>query len=148
MTQRLRFAGLALSLAWLVPMAYPQASSQITGQVTDATGAVVPGAEISVSNLETGAERSGSSGEQGSYTIPALPPGTYSVAVTKEGFRSVVREGVRLEVNQTGRIDFQLEVGSVVDTIEVSEAAPLIESDTSSIGQVIETKAIDPAIAR
>jgi hypothetical protein len=142
MTQRLRVAGLALSLAWLVPMAYPQASSQITGQVTDATGAVIPGAEISISNLETGAERSASSGEQGSYRIPALPPGMYSVAVSKEGFRSVVREGVRLEVNQTARIDFQLEVGSVVDTIEVSEAAPLIESDTSSIGQVIETKAI------
>ncbi|MBI1354304.1 MAG: hypothetical protein GC160_08155 [Acidobacteria bacterium] len=142
MTQRLRCAVLALSLAWLVPQAYSQASSQLTGQVVDATGAVVPGAEISVSNVETGAERSTLSGEQGDYTIPALPPGLYSIAVNKEGFRAVVREGVRLEVNQTARIDFQLEVGNVVDTIEVTEAAPLIESDSSSIGQVIETKAI------
>ena len=142
MTQRLRCAVLAMSLAWLVPQAYSQASSQLTGQVVDATGAAVPGAQVSASNLETGAERSTVTSEQGSFTIPALPPGNYAVAVNKEGFRAVLREGVRLEVNQTARINFQLEVGAVTDTIEVTEAAPLIESDTSSIGQVIETKAI------
>jgi hypothetical protein len=63
--------------------------------------------------------------------------------VAKEGFRQVKRDGIRLEVNQTARVDFTLEVGAVSETVNVVGAAPLIDSGTSSIGQVIETKAIE-----
>src|SRR5690606_31682962 len=97
---------------------------------------------VTVSNLETGAERSTVTNDQGLYTIPALPPGLYQVAVNMEGFRSVVRDGVRLEVNQSARLDLSLEVRAVTETVEVTGAPPLLESDTSSLGQVIETRAI------
>jgi hypothetical protein len=74
--------------------------------------------------------------------VPFLAPGEYKLNVQKQGFRQVNREGVRLEVNQVARLDFSLEVGQVTESIEVVGAAPLIESDSSAIGQVIETKAI------
>jgi hypothetical protein len=133
---------LLAALSGLVPAAYPQASSSLTGVVTDSSGAVIPGAQVNASNLETGAERSTESNEQGLYTIPLLPPGMYQVAVTKEGFRSAVRDGLRLEVNQAARLEFQLEVGAVSETVEVTASIPLLDSQSSSLGQVIETKAI------
>ncbi len=123
--------------------AFPQAFSQLTGSVADSTGASVPGAEVTASNQETGAERSAQTNTTGSYTIPFLPPGTYTVVVNKEGFNAILRENVRLEVNQVARIDFSLEVGSVSETIEVTGALQSLESDSSSIGQVIETRAIE-----
>ncbi len=139
---RIRLLGVTLSLLGLVPLAYPQAFSQLTGTVTDSTGAAVPAAEVTASNLETGAERTAETNTTGTFTITFLAPGPYTVAVNKDGFRSVLRENVRLEVNQVARLDFSLEVGSVSETVEVTGALPALESGSSSIGQVIEQKAI------
>lgn len=121
---------------------FGQVSSQLTGTVTDSSGAVVAGAEVTVSGVATGSERKVATNELGYYTVPLLPPGEYRVTVQKEGFHQVTREGVRLEVNQTARLDFTLEVGAVTETVNVVGAAPLLDSDTSAIGQVIESKAI------
>ncbi len=132
-----------VTLAFLSGAAvFGQTTAQLTGLVTDSTGAVIPEAQVTVSNQQTGIEREVRSGAAGSYTVPFLPPGVYRVRVDKEGFRAVVRSGVRLEVNQVGRVDFSMEVGAVTETVEVTGAPPLIESDTSSIGQVIEEKAV------
>ncbi len=139
---RMFWAGLAVSLALLVPCAYPQAFSQLTGVVTDSSGAVVPGAQITASNLDTGASRSAETNEAGSYTIPLLPPGSYKISVNTEGFRTAVRENVSLQVNQAARIDFALEVGAVTETVEVTGTLPLLDSQSSSLGQVIESQAI------
>jgi hypothetical protein len=133
---------LAAALAIISPTALAQATAQLNGSVTDKTGAAVPAAEVTVSGAVTGLERKVQSNDQGSYTVPFLPPGEYKVNVQKQGFRQVNRDGVRLEVNQVARLDFALEVGQVSETIDVAGAAPLIESDSSAIGQVIETKAI------
>ena len=141
--QRLLLGVLAAALGGFVPVAYSQAFSSLTGVVQDTTAAVIPGAQVSASNLETGAERTTETNEQGLFTIPLLPPGTYQVSATKEGFRSAVRDNLRLEVNQTARVEFQLEVGAVTETVEVTGTVPLLESQSSSIGQVIETKAIE-----
>jgi len=122
--------------------AFPQAFSQLTGSVADSTGASVPGAEVTASNQETGVERSAQTNSAGIYTLSFLPPGPYTVVVNKEGFNAMLRENVRLEVNQVARIDFSLEVGSVSETVEVTGALPTLDSDSSSIGQVIEQKAI------
>jgi hypothetical protein len=137
-----RLALAAVLLLGAAPAAYPQAFSQLTGTVADSSGASVPGAEVTAANLETGAERTAQTNTSGGYTIPFLPPGPYTVVVNKDGFRSVLREDVTLEVNQVARIDFSLEVGSVTETIEVTGALPALEADSSSIGQVIEQKAI------
>lgn len=137
-----RFSKIIFALSLAAAMAFGQATSQLTGVVTDSTGAGVAGAEIVVLNISTGSERKVTSSETGVYTVPFLTPDIYSVTVQKQGFRQVKREGVRLEVNQTVRLDFQLELGAVTETVNVTESVPLLESDTSSIGQVVETRAI------
>jgi hypothetical protein len=132
-------------LSFLLPataLLFAQATTQLTGNITDKTGAAVADASVSVVNTQTGNERKVQSNQVGSYTVPFLTPGDYRVMVQKPGFRQVNRDGVRLEVNQTLRLDFSLEIGEVTQTIEVTGAPPMIESDTSSIGQVIEAKAI------
>ena len=125
-----------------LPILHGQTTAQLTGLVSDNTGAVIVGAEVTATNTQTGTERRTNTNEAGLYTLPFLPPGDYRLTVTQSGFKQVTRDGVRLEVNQIGRIDFALEVGAVTETIQVTASAPLIESDSSALGQVIETKAI------
>ena len=122
---------------------YAQATAQLTGEVTDNSGAAAPGAEVSATATATGVERKVTTNDSGSYTIPFLAPGEYRIKVLKQGFQTISRDTVRLEVNQTARLDFTLTVGSVSETVQVTGAAPLIESDSSAIGQVVEKKAIE-----
>lgn len=119
-----------------------QTSSQLSGTVNDKTGSAVPGAEITATNIDTGVERKTTTNEAGVYTLPFLTPGSYKVNVQKQGFRSVIQDNLRLEVNQTARVDFILEVGQITESVNVSERPPAIESESSSLGQVVETKAI------
>jgi hypothetical protein len=122
--------------------AFAQEAGQFTGTVTDESGASIPDVDITALNTATSSERRVVTNASGLYTIPFLVPGTYNLTVHKQGFRQVKQENVRLEVNQTMRLDFQLVVGAVTETVNVTASAPLIESDTSAVGQVIETKAI------
>ncbi len=115
-------------------------TGQLTGVIKDASGAVVPAARVQVTNPETGITRQMESNELGYYTVALLPPGTYTVRIEKEGFRTLSRPGVLLNVDQTVRLDFQLEVGGLNQTVEVSASSPLLESSTSSLGQVIDSK--------
>lgn len=133
-----------LTLA-LVPanVLFAQATAQLVGAVTDNTGAAVPGVDITVTSIATGVERKITTNDAGSYTLPFLPPGEYRIVVQKQGFQRIQRDTFRLEVNQTARLDFALTIGSVTETVEVVGAAPLIESDSSAIGQVVEKKAIE-----
>src|SRR5262249_30237927 len=107
-----------------------------------ATGAIVPSARIVLTNLDTGVRREAESGADGLYQFPLLQPGAYSLAVHKEGFKQVSQSGIRLEVNQAVRIDFTMELGAVSETVEVKAASPLLESTTSAVGQVIDTKSV------
>ena len=98
---------------------YAQATAQLVGLVTDNTGAAVPGVDITVTGVATNFERKVTTNDQGTYTIPFLPPGEYRLTVQKQGFQKISRENVHLEVNQTARLDFTLTVGSVTETVEV-----------------------------
>jgi hypothetical protein len=120
-----------------------QTTSELAGAATDSTGASVPGVSVTVVNQETSATRELQTDGSGLYRLPFLQPGMYVVTVEKPGFKPYRRTGVRLEVNQTARIDFTLELGAVSDAVEVAASTPLVESGTSSIGQVIETKLIE-----
>ncbi len=117
-------------------------NAQITGRVTDPSGAVVPAAEVTVTNTATGDKRSATSNSQGYYTVQFLNPGDFQIQVQKAGFKSAVRSGIRLQVEQIARLDFTLDLGSVAESIEVTATAPLIESETASVGQVINNKSI------
>ena len=114
----------------------------ITGRVADPSGAVVPNAQVAVTNEATGARWSAVSNDSGYYTVPLLEPGAYRIRVEGAGFKPVVRAGVRLQVEQVARIDFALELGAVAEAVEVSGEAPLVESQTSSLGQVVNNKSI------
>lgn len=117
-------------------------TATITGRVTDATGAVIADTTIEVSNVATGATREVRSNEVGYYTVPLLPPGQYRIIVEKDGFRSVTRTGVILEVDQRAELNFTLQVGAVTEQIEVSADALQINTVEASQGQVIENRRI------
>lgn len=117
-------------------------TGQITGLITDSSGAVVPEVRLSVNNVETGAERRATSGSGGYYTVPLLPPGKYQVAVQKEGFRPITTSGITLNVNQALRIDFVLEVGTVSESVSIVAEAPLLQTADSTVNSVIDNKRI------
>jgi hypothetical protein len=114
----------------------------ITGTITDSSGAVLPGFTVTVTNPATGETRSARTNEQGSYTIPLLPPGTYQATVEQTGFRKYVRGGVVVQIAQTTRLDIPLQVGNLSEEVQVVGEAPLVRSTTAELGQVIEMKQI------
>jgi hypothetical protein len=114
----------------------------VQGQVTDSTAAAVPNAAVKLTNLETGVALSYTTNEQGFYIAPQLNVGRYKLEVTAPGFAPQTVAEFRLEVNQTARFNFELKPGAVVETITVSASAVLLNTDTTEVGQVIDTKRI------
>jgi len=112
-------------------------TAQITGRVTDPSGAVVPGATIQITETATNRLRSATTNGQGYYTIPLLEAGVYELTVEKAGFQPADRLGVNLEVNQIARLDFELQIIGVTGQITVRESAPLLEREAPSLGQVV-----------
>jgi hypothetical protein len=132
-----------LSAALLVFVATALAqTAQVTGRISDASGAVVPGAQISLTNQATGFKRETVTNEEGYYTIPLLQPGNYEISVRKDGFKPIIQSWITLQVEQVARLDFNLETGAVNETVMVTSTGPLLERETSSVGQVIENKTI------
>jgi hypothetical protein len=113
------------------------ADTAILGTITDATGAVISGARVTIRQPAIGFERSIETGAEGLYEFRYLRPGEYSVEVSHQGFRAERRTGIVIEINQQARIDFGLQVGDVVETVEVSSAAPLLETETAVVGDVV-----------
>jgi len=132
-----------LVAAFLATPCQPQiTTAEITGTVTDAAAGVIAGATITVTNAATNAQRRVVSSETGSYNIPALPPGVYTIRVEKPGFSAHVRPDVILQVAQVARIDARLEVGNVTEVVEVKGGSPLLETDSTGLGTVIENQRI------
>jgi hypothetical protein len=117
-------------------------TAQVTGRISDASGAVVPGAQITVTNQKTGLTRESVSNDEGYFTIPLLPPGEYRIAVKKDGFKPVVRPDVALNVEQVARLDFTLEAGAVTETVTITSDALIMNTETSSVGQVVDNKTV------
>ncbi len=114
----------------------------VVGVVEDSTGAVVPNAEVIVKQTATGEARSTRTNGSGEFNAPFLRPGGYSISATASGFKTKTLSGITLQVDQTINLRITLEVGSSTETIEVTGAAPLVDSATSSLGQVIANKQI------
>jgi hypothetical protein len=132
-----------LLLSALAPFAVAQLpTAQITGLITDETGAMVAGAEIQVQNVATGLHWQTTSNEAGNYVFSVLPPGNYRITVRKTGFDTTTRGGIELVVSQIARLDFALKVGSTQEVIEVTATAPLLENSTASLGQLIDTRGV------
>ena len=126
----------ALSLAAQTPAA------TLTGRVEDATGAGIPGAAVKVRNVNTAAIRTAVSDESGDFTIPGLPPGGYEVEVEKTGFQNLRQTGIELQVDQTLRLNCQLQIGGVAESVDVRAEVPLLNTDNPVKGEVIVTEEI------
>src|SRR5262249_15861955 len=113
----------------------------ITGAVRDGSGAVVPGASVTVVNKGTNATRTTSSNDVGLFDFPALPPGAYTVKTELDGFRTATRD-VELQVQQTAGVDFTLELGTIAEMATVTGVSPLVETSNATIGTVIENRRI------
>jgi hypothetical protein len=135
---------LLFALLFATPLAAlaQQETATITGEVKDASGAVVPRATITVTNVETNISLKSETNDQGIYIVPSLKPGLYSVTVEKAGFKKAIRSGITLQVNQFARIDLNLEVGDLATVVEITGDAPLLETETSARGSVIDQKKI------
>lgn len=117
-------------------------TGDITGTVTDSTGASISGATITLANKNTGAQRNVVSNDSGVYSLPSLPPGNYSLKVETKGFKTSERRDIELQVGQVDRIDFVMQVGNLTETVEVQGGAPVLETENATIGTVIENKRI------
>ena len=137
----LRLIIVVLGLA-LVPSSVAQTFGEITGVVTDTSGAVVAAATVTVTNTQTNATRAAVTNNVGNYSFPALPPGVYNVKVEIQGFQPEIRSGVELQVQQVARLDFQLNVGSVSTAVEVTGGAPLLTTENATLGTVIDNQRI------
>jgi len=124
-----------------VSVAFAQTAS-LTGRVTDPSGAIVPQAAVTVQSVDSSVSTTVQSNEQGYYNFPSLLPGSYNLSVSKAGFKPVRQTNLELAVQQAARVDLTLEVGAVTETVDVSAQAVLLDSESSTVGQVVGTKQI------
>ena len=118
------------------------ATGTIVGVVQDATGALVPNAQITIVHVATSESRQTRSNERGEFSLPYVHIGEYTVSAEAAGFKKKTLTGIELKVDQTANLRIGLEVGGVSESVEVVSSAPLVESSTSSLGQVIENRKI------
>lgn len=125
-------------------MLYAQAgaTAQISGTVRDASGGVLPGADVAVTQTDTGLKRNTITDSDGSYTLPNLPIGPYRLDVTLSGFKSHAQTGIVLQLNASPVINVTLELGQVEETVSVVGESPMVETRQTGIGQVIENTRI------
>ena len=137
------FVLVAGAFAYPFPNAWAQSvTATLVGTVFDASNAAIPNAKISLANKGTNVTRTTSCNSHGDYIIGNLPPGMYQLVAEHEGFRRTIVGDMELFVNQTARLDVVLQVGALAEAVEVTGQAPLVASETSSVGQVIDRNLI------
>src|SRR5436309_9404289 len=117
-------------------------SATISGFVRDTTGAVVPGTTVTAKHTETGLTRSVQTSEEGGYTMPALPVGSYEVTAEKPGFKQQVRRGINLVVAQEAVVNLTLDVGDLVEKITVTEETPIVNTTLSSVSGLVSQQQV------
>src|SRR5262245_16732616 len=137
-TERMhRLFGLIVSIL-MCTAGWAQSTAQVSGTIRDQTGAVLPGAEVTMTQTETGLSRNAVTDETGSYVLTNLPVGPYRLEAGLPGFRTYVQTGIVLQVNSNPQINAVLEVGQITDQVEVQADAALVETRSTGIGQVID----------
>ncbi|MGH9840533.1 MAG: TonB-dependent receptor domain-containing protein, partial [Blastocatellia bacterium] len=117
-------------------------TAQVTGRVSDPNDSVVPGTKVIAINSGTGLKRETVTNDDGYYTLPLLPPGSYQLMVQKDGFKPISQSGVTLQVEQVARLDFKLELGAASETVQITGATTLLERETSAVGHVVDNRKI------
>src|SRR5215472_12824213 len=137
-----RLVRLACLLGFIVSLHAQITTTTLVGTVTDKTGAVLVDASVTATNTGTNLQRTVKTNAQGEYRIEFLPVGDYSVSVDASGFKKFLRKGVTLEIDQTARVDASLDVGSTGETIEVTAAAPIVNTSNPELGRTVENQEI------
>jgi hypothetical protein len=135
--------GVCLLLLLASVPAFSQGTARILGTVTDASGAPIAGATVSVTDIAIAATRTLTTDESGSYNAPALRPGVKKIRAEYKGFKAIERENIRLEVGQELRLDFTLQPGAVTETVTVEIAVPLVETTHSEQGGSLSNQTIN-----
>ncbi len=137
---RLRCAGAFCALLlFFAPSSHGQTvNATLLGAVTDATGGVIPNGKVTIVEVNTGVGRSGQTNESGNYTFPNLPPGQYVVTVEASGFKKEARKDIDVIVNTSTRVDLQLQPGTLTETVEVTGAPALLQTDRADTSSKIE----------
>jgi hypothetical protein len=130
--------GVALLLAASPLLAQGTGSATLIGNVTDSSNAAIAGAKITVVNTGTQFTSTGATNAEGAYYVPYLIPGNYRLTIEVAGFKTYVRDGIELRINESPRINVQMEVGSVTESVNVNSATPLLETETAAAGQVMD----------
>ncbi len=121
---------------------YAQTFGEITGRVTDPSGAVIAGASITLTNINTNAVRNAAATDAGVYSFPSVPPGSYTLKTEVQGFKVATSEPFQLQVQQVLRLDVVLQVGQTSEHIEVAANATLLQAETATLGTVITNKVV------
>jgi hypothetical protein len=141
MTTRWFLSSLAIIL--LVPALWcQQGRGTISGTVSDAQGAAVPGVAIEIRNVGTNAGFRTATNDTGFYNAPGLAVGEYEVTAELAGFKKTVRSGITLEVDQKAAVNLTIEVGQVTERIQVVAEAPLVDISSATVGKVVENRRI------
>jgi len=136
------FCLLAVSLACVPVFGQTSQVAQISGKVIDPSGAVVPGADIVITNTDTSSERTTASDADGEYTFANLPIGRYRLAVKKDGFNVYVLNGILLDVDAHPEINVTLAVGQVTQEVQVQANAAMVETQSNGVGQLVEDRSV------
>src|SRR5579859_1509074 len=142
---RSRFVILGIALAALLCAGSVRAQVEagtIAGVVRDASGAVVPGAQVVITSVDTQAARSTETGASGDFSVPFLTPGRYNIEASKTGFAGYVQHDVALDVAQTLRLDVTLKLGSVQQQVVVTGAGAVLQTEDATLGQVIDRRQV------
>ena len=114
-----------------------EVTAVITGRITDPSGAAIAGAAVTAQDVARGTTWPTQTNSAGIYDLPRIPVGSYTIKVEATGFQTALHPALQLEINQTARVDIQMKLGAVTQTVEVTAAAPLLQTDTMQIGSVI-----------
>jgi hypothetical protein len=135
-------AGFLLLLSLPAGNVYGQTFGEITGRVSDQSGAAVPGAAMTLTNTATNATRATVTTDDGFYTFPSVPPGVYNVKAEHQGFKVITSNNIEVQVQQSVRLDLTLEVGQITQSVEVAASATLLQAENATVGTVISNRSI------
>src|SRR6266404_3034265 len=141
--RKIHFAVIALLLAVPLAAIAQVTTATIVGTVSDPSGSIVPGAQVTARNVDTGLTRTVTSSDAGTYRLEFLPVGHYVLEVTTAGFKKSYLNGIVLQVNDTSRVDVTLTVGQVNETVTITDSAPAaVNTSTAEIGRTIQSAEI------
>ena len=126
----------------ICPLLYGQATASFYGTVTDKTGSVVSGAQVTVTSQGTGVSRETKTDDSGHYLVPLLPVANYTIRVESQGFQPAEQKDLRLQVDERREVDFTLAPGTVTQAVEVSATEVAVETSTPTLGQVITSQQV------